>query len=111
MPNRNRQSDVSGNAMASAQAFNKELARIGEKMLQLNQTIEALLDDDVLVTGMNVQAATGGRADWLVVIRATTGDQRIVCFCNGDTLHGALSSFVGLHRSGTLRWKNDQYAK
>ncbi len=111
MPTRKGQSDISGNSVASAAAFDRELSRIGAIMLKWEQTLESLEADDMLITGANFQAATGGRADYLLVVRGSTGEQKYVCFASGDTLHAAINNFVGMYRSGTLRWKNDQYSK
>jgi hypothetical protein len=111
MPKEKGLRDTAGNSVASAAAFDRELARIGAILLKWEQAIEALEQDEVLVTGMNVQTPTAGRADYLLVVRAWAGGRKLVTFCSGDTLHSAIGGFVGRQRSGTILWKDDQYAK
>lgn len=111
MPDRKGRKDIAGNSVASAAAFDRELSRIGAILLQWEQAIESLAEDEILVVGMNVQTAAAGRADYLLVVRAWASGRKLVTFCSGDTLHSAVGNFVGKQRSGTIVWKEDQYAK
>lgn len=111
MPTRKARGDISGNSVASAAAFERELSRVGAVMLRFESVVETLLDEEIMVDGMNVKTAVGGRAEYLLVVRALHGGSRFVVFCSGETLAGAVQNFVGRHQSGTLVWKADEYAK
>lgn len=111
MPRKDKNSHVNGNSVASAAAFNRELARVGSMMLKWEQSLESLEDDELLVTGCTVKTPADGRAEYLLIVKATNGEGFFVCFCSGETLAAAVGNFVGRHQSGTLVWKVDEYAK
>jgi len=111
MSKRNSVRDVNGNSIASAAAFERDLAKKGSAMLRFEQCLESLEEAEIYVEGLNVRLPGSGRSDVLVVVKATNGQQRWVVFCSGESLVAAIMNFVGRHQSGTLEWKEDQYAK
>jgi len=111
VPKNKQNGEVAGNSIASQAAFDRQLQRMGVTMLKFEAALESLTEQDILVEGLNVKLATGGRPDTMIVVRATVGSGRIVCFCSGETLVDAVQNFVGRYQSGTIVWKDDQYAR
>lgn len=105
-----RNSEVPGNAMASAALFAKEMVRAGESLYQMEYTLDTLFDKEVVVTSIRIRTPGLTQEGYLVVVNALVLGDAVVGF-HGDTTFGkAVIGVIERLRNGTIKWKPDEYA-
>jgi hypothetical protein len=104
-----KDSEVPGNAMASQQAYTRQLVRQAELLLRWEGIVNRLEDEEVWVDGLSIRMPTYDRPDTFVTVRAHTPTGKIVAFHGAPTLYEAVAGVVARVENRTLKWREDQY--
>jgi hypothetical protein len=89
----------------------KAVEKYGWSMVNASHWIERLEEEDFRVLSITVNTPASGRDDYLVVVRVAAGNNRLVAFVGGGSLHDALSTALNKIGNGTLKLQEDRYAK
>lgn len=104
-------SDVPGNAMASAALVQRELMRIGEGVLKVQNELERAEDHDLYLKAIRAKTVDGASGEWFFILTADSGDGPVVSFVHADTLAGGLVTIGNKLRNGSMKWRPDEFAK
>lgn len=108
---RRTNTDVPGNAQASAAAFERYVFSLGRAWLDFER-----IAHDMGHAGTPIKRVTlkgplveGGSA--LIILTADSEEGPVVAFHNVDDLGTAIKGLAARLQNGSLKWKVDEYAK
>lgn len=87
------------------------VSSIGQSIVNLERALERLDEEDFAIISITVNTVYGGRDDYMVVVRARAGDKRVVAFHSAATYWEAIKGAADRIVNGTLKFKEDQYAR
>lgn len=83
------------------------IGRLGEAVMYLEQYIQDPKDDTTFITHISFKVRYGSEGDILAVLRAETGEGKVVAFHSGDRLDDVVLGLASRLRNGSLRWRED----
>jgi hypothetical protein len=105
-----RSHDVPGNAVASAEAVQREVLRRYSVASRFEQAVGRRWDvDDLDIHSIRVRLDSSGSGEHLGIVSATKGGEHFVAFVSGNTLLDVIVNMVTKIENGTLQWKVDQW--
>ncbi len=104
-----RSTDVPGNSVASAQAYQRQLVKASEALMSLEDTLSWYEDEEKWVYSIRVSMPSEDRDEYLGVIKASgvEGDQ--IAFHQGGTYLETLVGVAQRLKNRTLKWRDDEY--
>lgn len=103
--------DVPGNSLASAAEYQRQMVKSAEQLMRLEAVLDRLDEQGTFVLGMSIKVKGFDRNDYLVVLRAQVGNERVVSFHTGDTFLEAVRGMAARLENGSVKWKEDSYAQ
>lgn len=103
--------EVSGNILASGALVAREMERGGLAIHQIEEMSLLWIEHDVTIKRISFACKFGPDGDWLGVISADGVDGPIVAFVSGPSFVHVIRSMGSAMRNGSLKWKEDSYAK
>jgi hypothetical protein len=104
-----RTTDIPGNAMGSQLEFERQMVAAASQVLRLERIWARLMDGDVRVTNINLKLADYEGGEVFVIVKAVTGDQKIVGFTSGSNALDAVRRAVASLENGSMKWREDKY--
>lgn len=104
-----RSKDLPGDTLQSQSAFDREVHKVGMRVLNIDRFIDKGVDDKIVVRAIKFRAGNVPGAEWLVVITAYSPGGPIVAFHSGDGFRETLVGLASRLSNGSLKWKDDQY--
>jgi len=99
-------------AKAQAEYGREHFERVGKAISELGAHMQGYRDWPVSVVGLSIRGPRAQGDEFLVTIRGVDAEgERWVAFHSAYELHGCLLGAVERARNGTLRWKEDTWAK
>lgn len=102
--------DVPGNAVASAQAYQRTMVLAAEQIMRFGLIQSRLEEDNLWLMGMSIRTPAATGSEFLVIMRAQRGDDHYVCFASSDTLLDSVRRMCAMLENNTAKWKEDKYA-
>lgn len=105
-----KQQPKSGNT--ASRAFEKELNRVGVELMRFDQSLDRRAGEDQILLGVSIRSPIRAeQGDWLVTVRANINGVPCVAFVGHETLIYALNSMAAKWMNGSLKWREDSYAR
>jgi len=105
-----RNTDVQGNAVASAAMFARQMEKSGVALIRIQEGFERLQEYDIWLLGINLTCKNGPGEEWLAVVKAEVEGVRKVCFQGGVSLSDVVQGLAGRIQSGRFDWRDDKWA-
>lgn len=106
-----RNTDVPGNSVLSAAVFHEQMAKTGMLASRLEHHLVEMSEEGITITSLRFCYRAGPTGDVLCVIGASTENGKIVAFHGGDSFADTMRGVVRRIAGGSLKWKEDEYAK
>lgn len=106
-----RNRDIPGNAVASAQAYQRSMVGLAETLVRFERLADRLWEEGTYLTNISIRLPDDDHADYLMVVRGRNGDGQVVGFTSSDTLRDTVRRGIASLENGTLKWQEDKYAK
>lgn len=103
--------DIPGNAMGSAALHQRMLMASGRKLQQLEHSLENVMDEGVRINRITFKCGGDVRGSWLAIVTAVTAEGPIVTFHSAEGIVSTIEGLSNKLRNGSLKWKEDEYAK
>lgn len=100
-----QQNDKRVPRVAAAQRFFED---VGVTLALVEDRLQKLDDEDIIVTHINCKRPDAYRTDWLIVVKAETGQGRVVGFGGGSTLADALRGTLKRLYNRSMKWREDR---
>jgi hypothetical protein len=79
--------------------------------MRLEHLFEGAWENGFRIVRLSVRMPTVDKSDYLITVVAQTAEGQQVGFVGGDTLATALVALAGQLQAGSLKWREDQYAR
>jgi len=83
---------------------------IGGAIALLDRAIDRLAEDDIRIYSWTVKTHYAGRDDWLAVVRAEAGQNKLVAFHSAETGWELIMGLANRINNKSLKWGEDEYA-
>lgn len=101
--------DIQGNSVASAAAFHRELAKIGDQVMRCESIVERLDGEGIWVYAINIRFPDDDHAEYLAIVKANTEKGKQVAFHGASTLAETVRGTLARLQNGTLKFREDSY--
>lgn len=102
---------VPGNTIASQVLFDQQMMKLGIAVTRLQSQLEHMSEEGIDVTGIKFLYRGGPTGEVLGILTAHTDSAGIVAFQSGEDLGAVLRGMSSRVLNGSIKWKEDQYAK
>lgn len=106
-----RSTDQPGGVLATAAAHERFVQRVGLGWIGVVEALGRLHAEDHVVYRVTVRGDWDGHGEFLLVLIADTENGPKVAFHNSGDPHGMWVSLKNRIENGSLKWKDDEYAK
>jgi hypothetical protein len=103
--------EIPGNTLASQALFDRQMIKIGVSVLTLQEQFIRLSDEGIEVKALRLAYRSGVSGELLGVLTASTESSELVAFQSGTDLAVVLTVLQSRLANGSLKWKEDEYAK
>lgn len=103
--------EVSGNAMASAMAVQRQLIRAAEQVARAEGTFRWHEDRDRDILAIRVRMPQHAEGEYMAVVSADSDEGPVVAFHSAPTFGETIVGLLARLENDTLVWKEDKYAK
>jgi len=90
-----------------------EISRMAHRVLtelwEVEARLEAWEERGFVLRDLRIRPPTGGRVEWLGVVRAYQDDGRVVGFCSAGSFDACLHLVCARLLNGSMKWKVDEY--
>lgn len=104
-----RKKDVPGNTLQAQLVLDRELQKVGLRVLEIDRFVVRSVPDKFVVRAIKFRAGKVPGAEWMVIITAYSPDGPVVAFHSGDGFREALVGLAARLKNGSLKWKVDEY--
>lgn len=98
-----------GNTVLAQAVFDREIHKIGYRVLDIEGFIQRGVKDRFVVRAVKFRAGKVPGAEWLVIITAYSPGGPVVAFHSGDGFRDTLVGLASRLKNGSLVWKDDSY--
>ena len=103
--------DVPGNTMQSQVAHDEFVFQLGQAWAKCVRAFAQLEADGLYVKRVSIKGTWSTNTDMLVIITAAGPEGPLVAFHNVDDVFGLWRGLGNRMRNGSLKWRDDEYAK
>jgi hypothetical protein len=101
-----------GNTVRAQQVFDQQIQRLGLALGLLDHICSAGWTGEVELLNIKVRLGSPGGEETLVIVTGTWGDGTpVVAFHAAQSPSDAVAGCLNRIRNGTMKWREDQYAK
>lgn len=100
-----------GTSRAGAAAFQRQLMRLGEAIYRFESLHEIMFDNEGYIKKLSIMPVSPIRGQFMMVVTGFLHGEHVVCFQQGSSLDDCLLSFINRWANGSLKWREDEYAK
>lgn len=91
--------------------FQTELEKVGLAVLGYDGQLKRWRDSGVVLKGMSVRFPQLASEEYLVTLRAVSGDEHMVAFQSGVNFADVLRGLLGRLHNNSIKWSEDKYAR
>lgn len=102
-------SDIAGNAMASAQAVTRQLVQVSEQLYRAERVLDRMFEENEYIKNIKFRAPTEENNSWLVVVTGEIEGADVVAFVYADTFAEASRMLWAMLENRSIKWKEDQF--
>lgn len=108
---KHHKAEVPGNVLATAAMTERILVKAGVSLHKAAYRLEELEDEGVAIKAIRFVARGGATGEWLGVITCETENGAVVAFHSGDGFVNVVEGLCNKVVNGSLKWREDEYAK
>lgn len=106
-----RKNEVPGNVLATVAMTERILTKTGHVVHMANHSIERLEEGGEHVKAIRLTSRGRAAGEWLAIVTLSTSEGEFVAFHSGDGFQQTLEGTCQRIINGSLKWKEDEYAK
>lgn len=106
-----RNNEVPGNVLATAAMTERLLSKAGLALYQAANSMDRLHEEEIHITAIRFKPRGLEAGEWLAVVTAEMDGSAVVAFHSGDGFVTTVTGICNRIMNGSLKWKEDEYAK
>lgn len=103
--------EVPSNVVATAAMTERILSKTGFALHSTDHRLDSMIDEGIVIKQISLKASAGPRGEWLAVVTADTENGSIVAFHSSEGFTTVVEGVCNRLINGSLKWREDQYAK